>query len=74
LGAAVKLLMGRKFIVAVLSLVTAFVLALLGKLTGDFAFIASVVNGAFAAADAAITRKSFDAGSTSTGREPAGEQ
>jgi hypothetical protein len=50
-------LLGRKFLVAVLTLAGAFVLALKGLLTGDFALIASVVNGSFNAADTLITRK-----------------
>jgi hypothetical protein len=68
----VKQLLGRKFIVAVLTLVAAFVLAILGKLTDDFTIVASVVNGAFTAADTLITRKSLDAGSPATGRDSEG--
>lgn len=64
-------LFGRKFVVAVLTLIAAFVLAAMGKLTNDFTIIASVVNGAFSAADTFITRKSLDAGVT--GREVQGE-
>lgn len=66
-----KHLLGRKFIVAVLTLVGAFVLAFFERLTSDFAIIASVVNGAFNAADAAITRRF--AGSPSTGEDSKGE-
>jgi hypothetical protein len=59
-GAEVSKLLGRKFIVAVLTLTAAFVLALQGKLTGDFTVIASIVVGAFNAADTLITRKSLE--------------
>jgi hypothetical protein len=68
----VRQLLGRKFLVASLTLVAAFVLALRGQLTGDFAIIASVVNGAFTAADTLITRKSLAAGITATGRNEQG--
>jgi hypothetical protein len=42
----------RKFIVASGSMVLAFVLALVSKLTGEFVTIASVAVGSFAAANA----------------------
>jgi hypothetical protein len=45
-------LSSRKFIVTCGTLVMAFVLALLGKLTADFATIAAVVVGTFHAAHA----------------------
>lgn len=42
----------RKWSVCLLTILLAFVLALLGKLTSDFATVASVACGAFAAANA----------------------
>jgi hypothetical protein len=42
----------RKFYIVAAALVFAFVLALLGKLTADFAMVASICVGAFAAANA----------------------
>lgn len=42
----------RKWSVCMASLALAFVLALLGKLTPEFATVASVATGAFAAANA----------------------
>lgn len=63
-----KPFLSRKFLVAALTLVTAFVLGMLGKLTADFTYIASVVNGAFTAADTLITRASIGAGVPSAGR------
>lgn len=44
----------RKLIVVVLTLTFAFALGLLEKLTGDFALIASVCVGAYAAGNAAV--------------------
>lgn len=41
----------RKWSVCVLALVLGFVLALLGKLTGEYATISAVAVGAFAAAN-----------------------
>lgn len=52
---------GRKFILAAYSLVSASILAAFDKLTGDYATVVSIINGAFAAADTLITRKSMDA-------------
>lgn len=45
----------RKLILAGLSIVAAFILALLGKLTSDFAWIVSVAVGGYHAADAWTT-------------------
>jgi hypothetical protein len=42
----------RKFLIAGGALLFAFVLALFGKLTGDFVAVASVAVGAFSAANA----------------------
>lgn len=42
----------RKFYVTISALAGAILLALLGKLTGDYATVASVCVGAFAAANA----------------------
>jgi uncharacterized membrane protein YjjB (DUF3815 family) len=42
----------RKWSIAMASLCMGFVLGLLGKLTGDFATIASITVGAFAAGNA----------------------
>jgi len=42
------------------SILLAFVLALKGRLTADFATICSIANGAFAAADTLITRKHLE--------------
>lgn len=53
------------------TLAMAFVLALLGKLTAEFSAIATIVNGAFNAADTFITR-SF-AGKPSTGEDTEGK-
>lgn len=50
----------RKFWLAGFSLGTGFVLALMGKLTAEYANICSIVNGAFAAADTLITRKHLE--------------
>jgi hypothetical protein len=61
-------LLGRKFIVAVITILAAFVLGMFGKLTADFALVASVVNGAFSAADTLITRASLGVGVTLAGR------
>jgi hypothetical protein len=44
----------RKFYVSAGALVLAFVLAMFGKLTGEFATIASVTVGAFTAANAFV--------------------
>jgi hypothetical protein len=67
----VKHLLGRKFLVAVITIVAATGLAFAGKLTSEFATIASIVNGAFNAADTFITRKALGAGAT--GRNEQGE-
>ena len=42
----------RKWSIAAAALTMGFILALLGKLTGDFATIASITVGAFAAGNA----------------------
>jgi hypothetical protein len=47
----------RKFIVAILSISMAFTLALMEKLTGEFATIVTVVNVAYHGANAYIDRK-----------------
>lgn len=57
-------LLSRKFILGAMALVFGFILGALGKLTGDYAVIASVAMGAFSAADAVITHKSLSVGST----------
>jgi len=48
---------GRKFVLAMASLLTAFVLALKGKLTAEFSAITVTVNMAFNAANAFVTGK-----------------
>lgn len=53
--------LGRKFSLAGFGLVSSFVLALIGKLTGDYVTVVSVILTAFHAADTLITRKSLDA-------------
>jgi hypothetical protein len=50
-------LLGRKFLVGMYALTGAFVLALLNKLTSEYATVASIVVGSFSAADAYITGK-----------------
>lgn len=47
--------LGRKFTLAAYALVSASVLALLGKLTAEYASVCSIVVGAFSAANAYIT-------------------
>ena len=51
---------GRKFWLALEALTGGLVLAFLGKLTGDFVTLASVVVGSFHAADSYMTGKSID--------------
>ena len=48
---------GRKFALAAATLLTAFVLALMGKLTAEYSAIAVTVNMAFASANAWVTGK-----------------
>jgi hypothetical protein len=64
-----KLLMGRKFIVGMSALAGAFVLALVNKLTAEYATVASIVVGSFSAADAYITGKTFTPDSTGSTTE-----
>jgi hypothetical protein len=52
-----EVLGGRKFILAVLALNEAFVLALMRRPLVDFVLVASVSVGAFAAANAFVTGK-----------------
>lgn len=47
----------RKFIVAIGTLLLSFVLALMGKLTGEWATITTVVNVAYHGANAYVDRK-----------------
>ncbi len=51
----------RKWSVAMASLAMAFVLAMLGKLTGEFATIVSVANVAFHAANASTAHSRANA-------------
>lgn len=53
-------MVGRKFLLAAEALTGGLVLAFLGKLTGDYVTLASVVVGSFHAADTLITRKSLE--------------
>lgn len=50
----------RKFVVVLAALATSFVLALMGRLTTEYATVVSVVTAAFHTADTLITRKSMD--------------
>lgn len=54
----------RKFVLAAFSLVSSAALAAFTKLTGEYVTVVSIVNGAFAAADTLITRKSLETGSS----------
>lgn len=53
---------GRKFVLAGGSVVAAFILALCGKLTADFAGIVMTANVAFNTADAVVTRMAIQQG------------
>ena len=53
---------GRKFVMAFWGLNAAFILALVGKLTGEFTTIASICVGAFAIGDTVISHKAIDKG------------
>jgi hypothetical protein len=56
----IRTFMGRKFLLASFALVSGAVLGYLGKLTGEYATIVSVVITAFNTADTLITRKSLE--------------
>lgn len=58
---------GRKFLLASASTLAAFVLALLGRLTGDFVTVASISVGAFSLANAATTNAALRAGGAHDG-------
>lgn len=53
---------GRKFALATGAICMAFVLALAGKLTGDFVTVASIAVGAFNLANASTTNTALKAG------------
>ena len=55
-----SLLLGRKFLLATYSIVSASILAAFSKLTGDYVTVVSIINAAFATADTLITRKSME--------------
>lgn len=55
---------GRKFLIAAGALCMAFLLAMLKRLTGDFALVASVCVGAFAGADAFVTGRAINKGAS----------
>jgi len=61
---------GRKFVVGMLALVGAFVLACMGKLTADFSTVAAVVVASFSAANAYITGKTATATPEDHGSSP----
>lgn len=52
--------MGRKFLLAAYGIVSASALAFLGKLTGEYVTVVSIIIAAFNAADTLITRKSLE--------------
>jgi hypothetical protein len=53
---------GRKFLLAASSTFGGFVLAVFGKLTGDYVTIASISVGAFSLANASTTNAALKAG------------
>ena len=50
----------RKFVLAAYSVLSSSILAFLGKLTGEYVTVVSVVVAAFNTADTLITRKSME--------------
>lgn len=53
---------GRKMVMAGTGMTMAFILALVGKLTGEFTTIASICVGAFAIGDTVVTHKAIAEG------------
>ena len=56
---------GRKFLLAGGTVLMAFVLSLVGKLTGEFTTISSIAVGAFSLANASTTNTALKAGKDS---------
>lgn len=52
-----EIILGRKFLINSFILVTAFILALLEKLTAEYATVAGIVGAAFNTADVLNTRR-----------------
>ena len=53
---------GRKFLLAQEVLVSTFLLAMLGKLTAEFAGVAAIVYGGYATSNAMVTKAALKSG------------